>query len=226
MTIALLEREAELAALDNAVASAASGAGSVVLVSGDSGIGETSLVRAFLKMTAERARLIHGACDDLLAPRTFGPLRDAVQRGPLAEALAAGDRDAVLIAVLDERRDSTRPTVLVVEDVHWADDASLDVLRFVGQRVMDLHAVGLTPEPGPRHHPGAVNHRREDPEITGQPASGRPGLPQISRVPGWSVGPRSRPCNASADTPVSGRSATRSAPAADTTSASSPPPGS
>jgi predicted ATPase len=137
VTIALLEREAELAALDNAVASAAGGgAGSVVLVSGEAGLRKTSLVRAFLQRTAERARIIHGACEDLLAPLTFGPLRDAVQRGPLAEALAAGDRDAVFVAVLDELRNSTRPTVLMVEDVHWADDASLDVLRFVGRRVM------------------------------------------------------------------------------------------
>jgi DNA-binding CsgD family transcriptional regulator len=139
--MALLERDAELAVLDEALASAAAGAGSVVLVSGEAGIGKSSLLRAFLQVSADRARILHGACDDLIAPRTFGPLRDAVARGPLAEALTAGNRDAVFTAVLNELIDPIRPTVLVVEDVHWADDASLDVLRFVGRRVVDLPAV-------------------------------------------------------------------------------------
>ena len=73
--------------------------------------------------------MLQGACDDLLTPRR---LRDAARTrgGPLAAALADGDRDAVLAAVLTELGGS-RPTVLVLEDVHWADDATLDVLRYV-----------------------------------------------------------------------------------------------
>ena len=113
-----------------------------MLVSGEAGIGKTSLVRAFLRAAAHRATVLQGACDDLLTPRALGPLRDAARTrgGPLAAALADGDRDAVLAAVLTELGGS-RPTVLVLEDVHWPDDATLDVLRYVGRRVDELAAV-------------------------------------------------------------------------------------
>ena len=83
--------------------------------------------------------MLTGACDDLLSPRTFGPLRDAVRGGPLADALARGDRDAVLSGVEEELARPT--TVLLVEDVHWADDATLDVLRFLARRIADLPAL-------------------------------------------------------------------------------------
>ena len=73
------------------------------------------------------------------SPRTFGPLRDAVRGGPLAEALARGDRDAVLSGIEQELARPT--TVLLVEDVHWADDATLDVLRFLARRLTDLPAL-------------------------------------------------------------------------------------
>jgi DNA-binding CsgD family transcriptional regulator len=136
----LRERAAELRALDEALTGAVAGRGAVVLVAGEAGIGKTSLVRAFLRAAGGRARLLVGACDDLLSPRALGPLRDAARQdaGPLAAALAGDDREAVLGAVLDTL---TTPTVLVVEDVHWADEATLDVLRHVGRRVPDLPAV-------------------------------------------------------------------------------------
>jgi len=138
----LLDRDGELEVLESALGRAAQGAGSVVLVSGEAGIGKTSPVRAFLRAAAHRATVLQGACDDLLAPRTLGPLRDAARTrgGPLAAALADGDQDAVPAAVLTELGGS-RPTVLVLEDVHWADDATLDVLRYVGRRVDELEAV-------------------------------------------------------------------------------------
>ena len=82
------------------------GTGSVVLISGEAGIGKTSLVRAFVVDRTDRVRVLLGACDDLVTPRTLGPLRDAVRGtgGPLATALAGGDRDAVLSALLARAR--------------------------------------------------------------------------------------------------------------------------
>lgn len=131
----LLERDAELATLEAALADAASGEGSVVLVHGEAGIGKTSLLRSFRRGTAGRVRLLAGACDDLVTPRTFGPLRDAAPRGgPLAAALAGADRDAVYDTVLDLLTEPGDPVVLVMEDLHWADEATLDVLRHVGRR--------------------------------------------------------------------------------------------
>ncbi|GAA4677284.1 AAA family ATPase [Pseudonocardia yuanmonensis] len=139
----LLERGTELEALEAAVAGAASGAGSVVLVAGEAGIGKTSLVRAFASRVSGHARVLAGACDDLFSPRPLGPLRDAARhaRGPLAAAARSGDRELVMAAVIDELAGPGPPTVLVVEDVHWADAGTLDVLRHAGRRVPDLPAV-------------------------------------------------------------------------------------
>jgi DNA-binding CsgD family transcriptional regulator/tetratricopeptide (TPR) repeat protein len=154
----LLEREAELDALDAALVEAAAGSGSVVLLCGEAGIGKTNLVRAFQKAASGRARMLAGACDDLLTPRPLGPLLDlarAAPGGPLAVALAGGDRDAVLSAVHEELSHPQAPTVLVVEDAHWADEATLDVLRYIGRRVAELPALLLITyrddEIGPGH---------------------------------------------------------------------------
>src|SRR5690606_27348657 len=101
--MALLERDAPLAALLGALDAAAAGRGSTVLVSGEAGIGKTSLVRAFAAAAGERARVLQASCDDLATPRTLGPLHDAL--GPLD--------DDVLTAVLD-RLVEVEPTVLVI----------------------------------------------------------------------------------------------------------------
>jgi ATP/maltotriose-dependent transcriptional regulator MalT len=140
----LVEREAELSALAAAVRDARTGRGSAVLVQGEAGIGKTSLVRAFRHTVDGTARVLAGACDDLLTPRTFGPLRDAVAgtSGPLAAALAGEpDRERLYRELLRELADPGRPTIVLVEDVHWADDATLDVLRFLARRLDRLYAV-------------------------------------------------------------------------------------
>ncbi|GAA4802146.1 AAA family ATPase [Actinomycetospora chlora] len=143
MSGGLLERDVALGALEAALAGAEAGTGGLVLVSGEAGIGKTTLVRAFAAAAADRARVLLGACDDLLTPRALGPLHDVVAAapgGPLAAALERG-RDEALSALGAELSTPGRPTVLVVEDVHWADEATLDVLRWVGRRVAGLPAV-------------------------------------------------------------------------------------
>ena len=155
--LGLLERDDEIAALEAALASAERGDGGVVLLAGQAGLGKTSVVRAFVRSASGRSRLLLGACDDLVTPRTLGPLRDAARSvgGPLAAALAGHDRDAVLTAVLDALSMPGRPTVLVVEDAHWADEATLDVLRHLGRRIADLPALLVVTyrddEVGPAH---------------------------------------------------------------------------
>jgi DNA-binding CsgD family transcriptional regulator/tetratricopeptide (TPR) repeat protein len=143
----LLERQAELQMLGAAVERAGAGRGSAVLVTGEAGIGKTSLVHAFLAAASGRARVLAGACEDLLTPRALGPLRDAARSapgGPLAAALSPrADPDLVFAAVCDELAAPPSPAVLVVEDAHWADGATFDVLRYVGTRVQNLPAVLL-----------------------------------------------------------------------------------
>lgn len=142
----LLERQAELQTLSTVVDRAATGRGSTVLIVGEAGIGKTSLVQAFLAAASGRARVLAGACEDLLTPRALGPLRDVARSsdGPLAEALAGdAEPDLVLPAVSDALASPPSPAVLVIEDVHWADSATLDVLRYLARRIPGLPAVLL-----------------------------------------------------------------------------------
>ena len=140
----LLERDAELAALSNAAQRAAEGSGSVVLLHGEAGIGKSSLVGALQSHLPTGARLLVGHCDALSTPRTLGPFRDltAVVGDRLAAALSAGDRDHVADALLAELA-GDRPTILAIEDVHWADAATMDALRFLARRMSQLPAVLL-----------------------------------------------------------------------------------
>jgi len=139
----IIERERELAQLRSAVREAAGGVGSVVLIAGEAGIGKSTLIDALPTVLPPPGRLLVGNCDDLTTPRVLGPLRDLVGLvGPaLAGALESVDRAGVLDALRTELAEGNRPTVLVVEDVHWADEATLDVLRFLVRRVATLPAV-------------------------------------------------------------------------------------
>jgi len=139
----ILERESELAALGRAARDAGDGAGSVVLISGEAGIGKSSLVEAIRGVLPAEGRLLAGYCDDLATPRVLGPLRDLIGSvgTRLTQALESGDRSAVLEALPDELGWVQRPTVLVVEDVHWADDATFDVLRYLVRRAAQLPLV-------------------------------------------------------------------------------------
>jgi DNA-binding CsgD family transcriptional regulator/tetratricopeptide (TPR) repeat protein len=138
----LLERERELAELGDAVRAAIDGSGCVLLVHGEAGIGKSSLVGALRDRPPPGSRVLVGACDALSTPRTLGPLRDLTPfvGARLGDALRAGDREDVLTAVHEELA-SAPGTVLVVEDVHWSDEATLDVLRFLGRRIDELRAV-------------------------------------------------------------------------------------
>ncbi|MFI6321969.1 ATP-binding protein [Nonomuraea sp. NPDC050556] len=142
MSRPLLEREGELATLADAAREAGAGRGCLALVYGEAGIGKSSLVEALRQSLPGDIRVLVGYCDDLATPRALGPIRDLIgSTGPeLARAVRQGaDRDRVLAALHAEL--SQTATVLVVEDVHWADDATLDVLRYLVRRVASLPAV-------------------------------------------------------------------------------------
>jgi predicted ATPase len=82
---ALLEREPVLDVLLGAVATAAAGHGCAAILTGEAGIGKTSMVRALRASLDHGVRVLAGACDDLLSPRALGPLREAAAgtTGPL-----------------------------------------------------------------------------------------------------------------------------------------------
>ena len=140
----MLERDAELSLLADAVREAADRHGSVVLVMGEAGIGKSSLVEALRSHLPAEGRMLVGYCDDLATPRTLGPFRDLAGSvgTEFSRAVADGsDRDRMLTALRSELSWPEHPTVLVIEDVHWADDATLDALRYLIRRIADLPAV-------------------------------------------------------------------------------------
>lgn len=130
----LLERDAELGRLEGLLADAGRGHGRVVFIGGEAGIGKTALVSTFTR-SARRARSAVGRCDALATPRALGPFLDAAAALGLD---APVDRDGLLGGLLVDLRDGRRPTLLVIEDAHWADDATIELLAMLGRRAVDL----------------------------------------------------------------------------------------
>jgi DNA-binding NarL/FixJ family response regulator/tetratricopeptide (TPR) repeat protein len=138
----LLERSDQLAVLAEQLAAVISQkAGRLVLVGGEAGVGKTALVRHFAD-TQAGARVLVGACDPLFTPRPLGPLLDVAQatQGEFLDVVVAGRRphDITTALTRDLRR---RPATVILEDLQWADDATLDVLRLLGHRLADVPAL-------------------------------------------------------------------------------------
>ena len=132
----LLEREPLLHGLEALLRGVAGGSGHVALVAGEAGIGKSSLVRALAERAGE-AEVWWGACDALETPHPLAPLHDIARDAQLgfAPLLATGERARLFEAVLSELQATRRPKLFVVEDAHWADEATLDLLKFIGRRL-------------------------------------------------------------------------------------------
>lgn len=137
----LLERSEQLRLLRDIQARAARGRGRVVLVGAPAGMGKTSLVRATADVLAPATRTWTGTCDPLSTPRPLGPFEDIGADVPQVQQLL---RDAEthqlgpqLLHLL------ARSTLLAIEDTHWIDDASVDVLVHVARRIDQTHSVVL-----------------------------------------------------------------------------------
>ncbi len=135
----LLERGEALNKLEAALRLAMAGNGRFLLINGEAGIGKTSLVEQFIRTCS--TRVLWGACDALFTPRPFGPLYDmAVHlQGELPALLERNlNRPTIFAACLQECQ---TPTVLVFEDIHWADETTLDLLKFLGRRIQQTNAL-------------------------------------------------------------------------------------
>ena len=155
----LWERAEALEQLDGQLRASSAG-GRVALVAGEAGIGKSSLVTEFARRVEDRARVLWGGCDRLVTPRALGPLHDIGRQtgGVLADAARGrGDPGGDLRGV--PRRAGAGPgaarPVVVVEDAHWADEATLDWLAFLGRRIDRLPALLVVTyrddEVGPDH---------------------------------------------------------------------------
>ncbi len=141
---ALLERDHSLAALAELMAGVrATGTGRLVLVGGEAGVGKTSLLRWFCD--SEDARVLWGGCEPLRTPRPLGPLWDIAEAGAeeLHDLLAGAPRPGeIAMALLRDLR-ARSPTILVLEDLQWADEATLDVASLLTTRIGSAPALVL-----------------------------------------------------------------------------------
>ena len=139
----LLERDAALEALEASWADVVDGRGRLVLVMGEAGIGKTALVREFCHHQRPERRVLWGACDGLRTPRPFAPFVDiaATASDGFAETIARGEHPARCFAAVIDELAVTAPAILVIEDLHWADEATLDVMTMLGRRAESLSAL-------------------------------------------------------------------------------------
>ncbi len=148
----------------------------VVLVEGEAGIGKSRLVREFLASPTAGRHVVIASCPPFREPFTLGPIVDALRQAtdrvvdlrltalagalrplfpewadqlppppePLGDATAAHHR---LLRALGELLDRLGLRVLVVEDVHWADEATLEFLLFLASRQSHHFSVVVTYRP-------------------------------------------------------------------------------
>jgi predicted ATPase len=139
----LLERGAAFASLAEYAHDARHGDGRLVLVAGEAGVGKSALVEQ-LQDDLREARWSWGACDGLFTPRPLGPLLDLADQlgGELEELRQTGAaRESLFRALLRQVSEPGTLNVVVIEDVHWADEATIDLLRFLGRRLRGVPAL-------------------------------------------------------------------------------------
>jgi len=138
--MSLIERQPQLESLLEYAAEATAGSGRLVLICGEAGVGKSVLIEE-LQHRLPDATWTWGGCDGLFTPRALAPLYDVARRagGDVWEKVrSAHSRDDVFEIVLQAISTTPDLRVLVVEDVHWADEATLDLLRFLSRRIRDL----------------------------------------------------------------------------------------
>jgi DNA-binding CsgD family transcriptional regulator/tetratricopeptide (TPR) repeat protein len=139
-----LERERYLAELENLFSKLPDGNGFVVLVSGEAGIGKTTLVENFTKKIDKRARILWGTCDALFAPRPLGPLYDisAQLKNDLINLLNShSERSVIFSKFLSNIQESKLPNIIIIEDVHWADELTFDLIKYLGRRANKINSI-------------------------------------------------------------------------------------
>lgn len=140
----LIERAGFLSLLQTKFEEVAAGEGHCILVSGEAGIGKTSLVKAFCKEKSDDCSIYQGTCDALFTPRPLAPLYDILwQLG--AEGWESGgslaDRAGLFNRFYQELSGRKSITLIVFEDIHWADEATLDFIKFLARRISRVHCL-------------------------------------------------------------------------------------
>ncbi len=134
----LLEREKNIQVLENSFDNLSSGVGCVIAISGEAGIGKTSLVESFTENIKNKANVFWGACDSLYTPRPLGPLYDIslqMKNGLLILLDNKSPREIIFTKFFEELQKGELSNIVIIEDAHWADESTLDFIKFLGRRV-------------------------------------------------------------------------------------------
>jgi DNA-binding CsgD family transcriptional regulator len=131
----LLEREEPRSRLEEALKAARAGRGRVVSVEGEAGIGKTSLALSFAEAHRRDSRVYVGGCEQLATPEPLGPLRDIARDSNGRFSVSATSQLATFEALLRWLTSGRDPGLLLMEDIHWADDPTLDLFRYLGRRI-------------------------------------------------------------------------------------------
>ncbi|MBV9001556.1 MAG: AAA family ATPase, partial [Solirubrobacterales bacterium] len=145
VTARLYERVEQLSALRDCLAAVRERSrGQMILLRGEAGIGKTALLQSFCGELGPSVRVLWADCEPLLVPRPLGPFLDLAHDvgGELSEAVGAGAKPHAVASLLVGELAHRGPTsVVVLEDVQWADEATLDVLRLVARRLSEVSAL-------------------------------------------------------------------------------------
>lgn len=131
----LLERDEPRARLEAALDAARRRSGRILSLEGEAGIGKSSLALDFVEAHRADARVYVGGCENLSTPEPLGPLRDIVRESRGRFVMPSGGRLATYESLLRLLTGGAQPALLVLEDLHWADEATLDMLRFLARRI-------------------------------------------------------------------------------------------
>src|SRR4030095_9789673 len=140
----LIERSGFLASLQAKFEIVKGGEGHCILLSGEAGIGKTSLIKTFCNEIKTDCRIFQGTCDALFTPRPLAPLYDIAWqiRSDLFEIGSdTADRVVLFSRIFHELEIQKGPTLIVFEDIHWADEATLDFIKFLARRITQLRCL-------------------------------------------------------------------------------------
>ena len=151
--MALLERDSQLRAAAGWLAEAVAGDGRLVFVAGEAGVGKTAFVQRVAARAGASARVAVGACDSVSTPAPLGPLAEMLAALP-GRAVAGGGVAVRRLHRADRRAPGAAAggaVPVVGEDAHWADEASLDLVRLLGRRERDSASCAGDLPAGGRH---------------------------------------------------------------------------
>jgi DNA-binding CsgD family transcriptional regulator/tetratricopeptide (TPR) repeat protein len=140
----LIEREQPLTLIDTLFQKVQEEEGHCIFISGEAGIGKTSLVKAFVSKVKSRCSVYQGTCDALFTPRPLAPLMDVMfqmQKDLRGITTTIHDREFLFSLFFYQLKAIDQPVVLIFEDIHWADEATIDLIKFISRRITQLQCL-------------------------------------------------------------------------------------